>query len=64
MNGLFVNISGLTHETSITLWEEDEDDDSVIWRVDFAGEHVYVEGKVDDDIWTIIGKAVEAYEAE
>ncbi len=62
MNGLFVNISGLTHEAHVTLFDESEDTDEAVWQVNIGDQVIFVEGHVDDDIWTILDKAVEDYE--
>lgn len=62
MNGLFVNIGGITHEAHVSLFDEDEDDDTAVWLVIIGDQHIFVEGHVDDEIWSTLDRAVGEYE--
>lgn len=63
VSGLFFNISGLTRELKIELFDYD-DDGFAVWRGTVGDDARFVEGRIDDDIWVIIDRLVIAYEEE
>lgn len=60
-NGAYKNISGLTHELEVTLWDYNDDGEAV-WRINVAGEARYIEARVDADAWEILEKGLHAYD--
>lgn len=62
--GAFVNISGLTHEVQLTLFDYDKVTGDAVWRAVIGEDERFLEGKVDDDAWSLFDKACHAFDEE
>lgn len=56
-------IPGLTHELRIELFDEGPDGEAV-WVGLVGDEEWYVEGFVNDSVWTVLDRLVRAYDEE
>lgn len=64
MTQIFANIfksNRVTSELHIELWDVD-DDGQAVWRVRVDDDARYIEGRYEDEVWEIVGKAAKAYE--
>lgn len=60
-DGLFINRKNKTHQLTLRVYDED-DDGFVVWRAEMDDEIRFVEGHRDEDSWTLVDKAVHAYD--
>lgn len=61
MTQIFANIPTATAQLHIDLWDVDEEGFAV-WRVRVNEDIRFIEGRYDDEVWTIVNRAAAAYE--
>lgn len=63
--GAFLNISGLTHEMQLTMWDFDpEDTGATVWRAAVGDEERFIEAPAWSDAWSLFDKACHAFDRD